>query len=251
VCLLLIISTGHVQQRLTADEIVGKSLKAHGGEALSGWETMVCKGDVSMFYYGSYFRGEFKSFAQKPDKIRVERNMTKFQPGMPWDYTYIYNGEAGWTFINLVPQYNPVIGLINKRYIEPCFGISYYKNNSDKLILKPEGTAVYVLDGDTVKTPAHIVSAVIESDTTKLYFDKNNFHLIQEDYRITYAPGRSFPLKRVYKDFKKFGDVIFAALRIEYSPGQSSSRGVKFVTKSIDCNVKFDPALFDELKQKK
>ena len=90
VCIYVTFFAGCSQPDLEdPQEIIARSLKKHGSEALANWETMVIKGEVFQDDVGHTFRGEYLQYAQKPDKLRIDRNLTKFERGRLF-YTYIY-----------------------------------------------------------------------------------------------------------------------------------------------------------------
>ncbi|MFC1725368.1 hypothetical protein ACFL4T_07050 [candidate division KSB1 bacterium] len=232
-----------VKTALSADEIIERSYQAHGGDALTKWKTLQVKGEVYMFTGGEKpSRGEYLSYVQKPDKFRRDRNLTKYEPN-PWDYTDIYNSGQGWTTINLIPNHHPVFGMIIKRMLDSWNGAANYRTNADSLILQQESTASYVLDGDSVSVPAYVIKAKIKNEETVLYFDKNSFYLIQEEFKVY-----SYQFKKVYLDFRKYGDVVFAGKRIEFSPGQASSRGIRYLNDEIIFDAPIDESKFNEFK---
>ena len=242
-CVNYILSGGCSDEPMTAEDIVAKSYNRHGGKALSDWETMVIKGEVFKAWGQDTMHGEYLSYSQKPGKIRFEKDFTKFSHS-PVFYTDIYNQGESWRMLNLNTYSNNLIGRLAKRQFDGCDGIAFYRAHADTLIMHPEGLATYVLDGDTVQTPAYIITTVIGEDSTTLYFDKKSYFLIQEEFKM--APVS--PFRRVYTDFKRFGRVVLAERRIEFEPGSMGSSGVRYFIKSVEYNVPVDSALFEEFR---
>lgn len=228
VFLFIINTAGCSQEPTTAGDIIAKSVERHGGEALTDWETMVIEGEVNQRDNRLRFRGEYLLFARKPDKLRIERDLTKYERGR-YFFTYIYNNGVGWSIRNLIPSYSGRYAEQYKRWLDKCDGIAYYAQNAEALILKPEET----VNGK----PAYVITAAVGNDSTNLYIDKKSFYLVQETYGS---------VKRVFSDFKKFGKTVHAARIDEITTSRRSANEDNFIYYSIEYNVPIDPLLFEE-----
>ena len=212
----------------SAREIINRSVEKHGGKALTNWKTMVVKGEVFQEDVGRKYRGEYIKYAQKPDKLRVERDLTKFERGRLF-YSYIYNNGKGWMLINLIPYYGKQYGKLFKRWLNQCNGIAYYANSADTLILKP--------DKKVKGEKAYVISAITDNDTTNLYINKKDYYLIQEEYGKT---------KRIYSGFKRFGNAIYPTYIDEITKIGPRTVKVNFIYHSIEYNTPIDQKLFEE-----
>ena len=83
--LLIFSMTCCSQAPQTAEEILARSAASHGGEALSRWETLTIKGTVVM-NDGVDFDAGYLLFAEKPGKLRVERDMTADKGRLFYEY---------------------------------------------------------------------------------------------------------------------------------------------------------------------
>jgi len=209
-------------------EIISRSVEKHGGETLCDWETMVINGEVFQEDVGKVYRGEYILYVQKPDKLREERDLTKFEHGRLF-YSYIYNAGQGWVLTNLIPRYSKQYGKTFKRWLDRCDGITYYANEADTLIKKQEEK----VNGKNT----YVISAVIESDTTTLYIDKKDFYLIQDVYKN---------VKRLYSNFKEFGNTVYATDITEIQTFGERTSEVRFKYNTIEFDVPIDQSLFEE-----
>ena len=76
----------------SAREIVAACLRAHGGGALADWHTLLIQGEVRRKDGRLWFRGAYTLYAQKPDKLRMETDLTKWERG-GFFFSEIYNGS--------------------------------------------------------------------------------------------------------------------------------------------------------------
>jgi hypothetical protein len=200
----------------TAEELLQRSLAAHGGDALTNWKTMKIKGTVAM-NDGLYYDAAYLLFAEKPGKLRFEQDMTADKGRL--FYEYFLNDGVAWSRENLTPARGNLEQM--QRVLNLCDGIAYYANNSSEMTLKDEGV-VELSDlpegrGEKPKVvgtiPAYVAEVTVGENKIELYFDKETYHLIQEKYEEeTQARNATVVVTttRVYSDFKKFGDVMIA-----------------------------------------
>lgn len=187
----------------TAREIVARSVAVHGGAKLTSWKTMTVQGTVDMFD-GNMFTGTYLVYAQTPDKLRVEQNMTT-DIGGRFFYEHFLNGGAAWSRRNLISGSENMEQM--KRWMNQCYGIAYYADHSDSLTRLEDGTVEWKARPEkqsqeyrTVATrPAYVIRSVAGKQTVDLYIDKQTYHLLEE-------AGDTW--KRVYWDFKQFESVV-------------------------------------------
>ncbi len=222
--LFILLMTRCSQAPQTADEILARSVASHGGEALSRWSTLTIKGTVVMAD-GIDFDAGYLLFAEKPGKLRVERDLTAAKGRL--FYEYFMNNGVAWNRFNLIPREGDLNEM--ERMLNQCDGIAYYAANADELILKED---------DVVETvPAYVVQAVIGEESTDLYFDKESFHLVQEKFDAT---------TRVFSDFRRFGDVVLAGKVLEITETKNGERRLPITYETVEYDVPIEGWLFEE-----
>lgn len=225
--LTILFGNGCSQKPLSAEQILARSVEAHGGEALTNWQTMVIKGEVHQQDGGRWYRGEYTLYAQKPDKLRVERDLTKFERGR-FFFSDILNGDKGWMLQNLMPVYRNGLAQQNRARLDRCDGIAFYANQADSLSLAGEET----VEGK----PTYVVAALIGDDTVKLNIDSESFYLVQE------TDG---DMNIIYSDFKEFGETVRASQIREITSGERSVE-IRYIYNTIDLDVPIESMLFEE-----
>jgi hypothetical protein len=227
-------------QSMTPRDVVSRSLKAHGGDKLTNWKGMTIRGTVDMAD-GIVFRAAYLVFAE-PGKLRIESDMTVTQGGR-YFYEDFLNDEVAWSRRNLIPSRGNLEDM--KKKMNQCYGIAFYANKADSLVQKDDTTVEWRekpdLQSNTYKVvasrPAYVISALIGKETTDLYIDKENFYFLQE------ASGKS---KRVYWDFKKFGEVVLPTKILEIGPGSQGERITPYAYETVKFNVPIEEWLFTE-----
>ena len=205
-----------------AKEIIQKCYNAHGGKAMTEWNSMVIKGEVLYTDIGKV-RGAYVLYAQKPDKIRWEIDLTKLMRGRMF-MMYFYNDGQGWMIRNLRRQSSPAMARMYKAKLEKLDGISYYLDKKAELIKKE----------DTEN--AFIIQAVMGKDTTELHIDKNNFYLVKE---------KRGSLTLDFSEFKKFGDKVIAMKVDEKRQTAYGLMENNYTYKTIEFNVPIESVLFE------
>ncbi len=219
--------SGCSQKPLSAEQIVSRSVEAHGGVALTDWNMMVIKGEVNQKDGRLWYRGEYILYAQKPDKLRVERDLTKFERGR-FFFSDILNGDKGWMLRNLIPVYRDEFAQQNRARLDRCDGIAFHANQADSLTLAGE---------DSVEgKPTYVVAAVFGDETAKLQIDKETFYLVQETYG---------DVTLIYSEFKEFGATVRASQIREITSGERTVE-VSYTYHTIDLDLPIDPMLFEE-----
>lgn len=238
--LLVVFSLGGFQP-MSPQDILSRSIKAHGGDKLSNWKSMTIKGTIDM-YDGITFRAAYALYAKAPDKLRVEEDMTAVQGGR-YFYDYFMNGEIAWSRRNLVPDRGNLEEM--KRWMARCYGIAYYANKAESLTRKADAVVEWREKKDiqsseykvVATSPVYVLTATIGKEIFDLYIDKENFHFLQE------VSGRT---KRVFWNFKKFGDVIMPTQLLEITAGSRGEQITPYTYESVKYNVPIDDWLFTE-----
>jgi outer membrane lipoprotein-sorting protein len=210
-----------------AEEIVARSVEAHGGDGLTQWSSMVAKGKVHQKDGRLWFDGELIVYAQKPDKIRIERDLTKFERGRFFT-SEIYNGGKGWILRNLIPYYRDELAAQYKAKLDRCEGIAFHAVHADSLTLIGEEE----VDGK----PAYVIEALAGDAKSTLFIDKESFYLVKEAYD---------DVTLHYSDFKRLGGAIRAGKVLEVTEGRRTVE-VTYTYDTIELDVDIDPALFEE-----
>ncbi len=222
--LILIFMTCCSQAPQTAEEILARSVASHGGEALSQWKTMAIKGTVVMSD-GVDFDAGYLLFAEKPGRIRVERDMTADKGRL--FYEYFMNDGVAWNRFNLIPREGDLSEM--ERMLNQCDGVAYYAANADELVLKEDDVVEDV--------PTYVVQAVIGGESTDLYFDKENFYLVQEKFKET---------TRLFSNFRPFGDVVLAGKILEITDTKRGERRLPTTYETVEYDVPIEGWLFEE-----
>lgn len=237
-CLTLL---GGFRADMTPKEIVSRSVAAHGGDKLTNWKSMTITGTVDM-PDGINFRAAYRVFAKAPGKLRVEKDMTVVQGGR-YFYEYFLNNGVAWSRRNLVPERGNLEEM--KRWLDQCQGIAHYADKAESLVRKEDAVVEWREKADlqsnqykvVTTRPAYVIAAVIGKDTTDLYIDKETFYFLQE------VAGRS---KRVFWEFKKFGDVTMPAKVLEIIAGSQREQITPLTYETVKFNVPIEDWLFSE-----
>jgi len=237
-CLALL---GGFRSEMSPRDIVSRSVKAHGGDKLANWKSMTIEGTVDMFD-GITFRAAYRVFAKAPGKLRVEKDMTVVRGGR-YFYEYFLNNGVAWSRRNLIPERCNLEEM--KRWLNQCYGIAHYADKAESLVRKEDAVVEWREKPDlqsneykvVAKRPAYVIAAVTGKATTDLYIDKENFYFLQE------AAGRS---KRVFWDFKKFGDVTMPTRLLEIVTGSQREQITPFTYESVKFNVPIEDWRFTE-----
>jgi len=230
IILIVVTAARCTQPSLTAEEIIARSVEAHGGDALSNWQSIVIKGEAVMQDLGNSIRSEYIISAEKPEKVRVDIDLTKFERGRQI-FTYFYNNGIGWMQYNLSPSYRSEYTQIHKHYLDHCYGIAYYAENSDLSLLSEKR-----LNGKKV----YKVCAVAESDTAMLYIDKETFYFVGEEYRDTRGL-----VKCIFGDFENFGQAVYPTSVKQKIAGDNRPE-LEVTYKTVEHNVLFESWMFEE-----
>jgi hypothetical protein len=227
----------------TAQEVVDRSIQAHGGAGLSTWRTLSIRGHVEM-QDGIRYKAAYLLLAQSPGKLRVEQDMTADRGRL--FYEHFMNGPNIWSRSNLV------VGSGNakqvRRWYRQASGIAQVtageaSRGPAKLVLKPEAVVEWKERAGptawrtTESRPAYVVSYTVDGEAIDLYVDKQSFFLVQESW-----PGG----RRLYKDFKRFGTVLYPTRVLEIVTGRQGEVLTPYTFESVAFDQPIEDWLFSE-----
>jgi hypothetical protein len=117
----------------TAQDILAKSIQAHGGDRLTTWKTMVVDGTI-VVQDGVTYQAAYRLYAKTPGRLRVEHDLTADR-GRRFDQ-YFLNGGASWMRRNLVVGNVPLARV--QRWLDQCSGVAAYAKHSAAFSLQPD-----------------------------------------------------------------------------------------------------------------
>lgn len=225
----------------SAQDVLARSLRAHGGDRAGAWKTLTVRGHVEM-QDGITYNAAFLLQAKAPGKLRVEQDMTADR-GRIFHDLFLDEGVA-WSRRNLV------VGRGNTRqmhrWLRHARGVSYYASKSTSLELKPEGSVEWKARAEgsrdysvVEERPAYVVAARIDDEEVVLSFDKETFHLLQE----AWPEGR-----RVYHDFKTFDGMVFPTRVLEITRSRQRETILPYVYESVTLDDPIEDWVFTEDK---
>jgi hypothetical protein len=210
------------QPPLTAEDVLARSVAAHGGARLSSWRTMAITGTIEMEDRITY-RAAYRLQAKAPDKLKVEQDMTVDRGGR-YVYEYFLNGSQSWSRRNLiVGKADPVrLG----RWLSQCSDVAYFAKHATAIVPKPDATADWMTksaNGYQVaeRRPAYVVSVTTDTGTADLYIDKTSYYLLQE----TTTDSR-----RLYSGFREFAGATHPTRILEITKGRNGADVVTPIT---------------------
>ncbi len=228
-----------------AEEIIARSFAAHGGEGLADWETLVMTGKADRYERmdRARYNANYKVYAGKPSKIRVEIDNAADKGR--FFHTFFYNDGLAWNHLNLMPSSSKYMVKPNKKYLDQLYGIKFYKDNAKEYSWEE--------DENINDKSVFVVSALVEEDTVKLYFDKKKYFMVQEDYTLKIGPRRENVI-RTYSNFTKKGSAVYP-MKIEElikikSGRRESEQDAKYTIETIEINKDIENWMFDEDKPK-
>jgi len=228
-------------QSMSPKDILNRSVQAHGGDKLSNWKSLTIKGTVDMFD-GITLKAAYTLYAKAPDKLRVEEDMTASRGGR-YFYDYFMNGELVWSRRNLVLDRGNLEEM--KRWMGRCYGIAYYASKAESLARKEDAAVEWREKKDiqsseykvVASSPAYVLTATIGKETFDLYIDKENYHFLQE------VSGRT---KRVFWNFKKFGEVTMPTQLLEITTGSRVDQITPYTYETVKFDTPIEDWLFTE-----
>ena len=198
---IVVMTVSQALAQPTAAEIVARSVQAHGGDALTSWQTLKITGTVLM-QDGIAYTGAYTLLAKAPDRLRVEHDATADR-GRAF-YEYFLNGAVAWSRRNLVPGSLEVDRI--QRWMDQCYAIAFYA--------RPGLALERLADADLAWPPAApgagqpstqaarrvwVVAATVGAERRELHIDQETGRFLQE-----VTPQAT----RVYWDFKAFDGML-------------------------------------------
>jgi hypothetical protein len=229
----------------TAEEIMARSVKAHGGEKLTRWETLTIKGTVEMLD-GILYNAAYLVQAKVPGKLRVEQDMTADR-GRIFN-EYFMNDGVAWSRRNLIPGRFDIKRM--QRWMNQCHGIAYYADHAKSMALKPDGVVEWKTrvgnEASAWKlvdtTPAYLVAVTTDEGSAELFIDKKTFYLLQEA-----TPD----VRRVFRDFATFDGVVWPTRVLEITKTQKAETLTPYVYTEVKYNAPIEDWRFTEDKPAK
>lgn len=224
----------------TAEDVIARSVKAHGGEKLTKWQTLTITGTVEM-QDGILYNAAYLVLAKVPGKLRVEQDMTADR-GRIFN-EYFMNDGVTWSRRNLVPGRVDIKRM--QRWMDQCYGIAYYAGHAKSMTLKPDGTVEWKTrvgnEASAWKlvdtTPAYVVTVTTGEGTADLFIDKKTFYLLQET-----APD----VRRVFRDFTTFEGVVWPTRILEITRTQKTEVLTPYVYTDVKYNTPIEDWRFTE-----
>jgi hypothetical protein len=226
----------------TAQDILARSIQAHGGARLTTWKTMVVEGTIEV-QDGVAYHAAYRLWAKMPGKLRVEHDLTADR-GRRFDQ-YFLNGGVSWMRRSLIVGTVPVTRM--QHWLDQCSGVAFYAKHSAAFALLPDAAVQWqepVEAGSaTLKVvetrPAWVLHATIDGSAVDLYIDKERDFLLQE---VT-PEGR-----RVYSGFTAFAGRTLPTKIHEFVKGRQGETLTPITWKSVKYDVAVEDWLFDEDK---
>jgi hypothetical protein len=226
----------------TAQDILARSIQAHGGDRLTTWKTMVVEGTIDVVD-GVTYHAAYRLWAEKPGKLRVEHDLTADR-GRRFDQ-YFLNGGVSWVRRSLIVGAVPVARM--QRWFDQCSFVASYAAHSAAFALQPNAVVEWQappVAGSTAarvveRHPAFVLHATIDGAAVDLYIDKERFFLLQE---VT-PDGR-----RVFSGFTNFAGRLLPTKINEYARGRQGETLTPIVWKTVKYDVPVAEWLFEEDK---
>jgi hypothetical protein len=226
----------------TAQDVLARSIQAHGGDKLTTWKTMVVEGTIDVVD-GVTYHAAYRLWAKRPVKLRVEHDLTADR-GRRFDQ-YFLNGGVAWVRRSLIVGTVPVARM--QRWFDQCSGVASYAAHSAAFALLPDGVVEWQappVAGSTApkvveSRPVFVLHATIDGAAVDLYIDKERFFLLQE---VT-PEGR-----RVFSGFTNFSGRTLPTRINEFTRGRQGETLTPISWKSVKYDVAVEDWLFDEDK---
>jgi hypothetical protein len=225
----------------TAQDILARSIQAHGGGRLTTWKTMVVEGTIDIVD-GVTYHAAYRLWAEKPGKLRVEHDLTADR-GRRFDQ-YFLNGGVSWVRRSLIVGTVPVARM--QRWFDQCSFVASYAAHSAAFALQPDAVVEWQAppDGSAApkvveRRPAFVLHATIDGAAVDLYIDKERFFLLQE---VT-PDGR-----RVFSGFTNFAGRLLPTKINEYARSRQGETLTPIAWKTVKYDVPVAEWLFEEDK---
>jgi hypothetical protein len=224
----------------TAADIVARSVQAHGGEALTSWQTLKITGTVVM-QDGIAYTGAYTLLAKAPDRLRVEHDATADR-GRAF-YEYFLNGGVAWSRRNLIPGALEVDRI--QRWMDQCYGVAFYARPGVTLELMPDADLPWPPETSPGAGPAvpaskrkvRVVAATVGGERRELSVDEETGRFLQE-----VTPQ----ITRVHWDFRPFGGMLMPTRILEIVKTRQGETRTPFTWTDVKRNVPIEDWRFAE-----
>jgi hypothetical protein len=223
----------------SATDVVARSVQAHGGEALTSWQSLKITGTVLM-QDGIAYNGAYTLLAKLPGRLRVEHDATADR-GRAF-YEYFLNGGVAWSRRNLIPGALEVDRI--QRWMDQCYGIAFYARPGTTLELKPDADlpwppqAEAPAPGAAVSTRrVWVVAATVGAEARELFIDQETSRLLQESTPQT---------TRVYWDFRSFDGMLMPTRILEITKSRQGEVRTPITWTSVVRNPQIEDWRFTE-----
>jgi hypothetical protein len=224
----------------TAAAIVARSVQAHGGDALTTWQTLKITGTVVM-QDGIAYTGAYTLIAKAPGRLRVEHDATADRGRAFYDY-FLVAGVA-WSRRNLIP--GPLEADRIQRWMDQCYGIAFYARPGVALELMPEAELAWPPPAGTASGAAlpgaprkvWVVAATIGAERRELFIDQESGRFLQE-----VTPQST----RIYWDFKAFDGMVMPTRILEIAKTRQGEARTPFTWTDVKRNVMLEDWRFTE-----
>jgi hypothetical protein len=222
----------------TAAEIVAASVRAHGGDALTSWQTLRITGTVVM-QDGIAYTGAYTLLAKAPDRLRVEHDATADR-GRAF-YEYFLNGAVAWSRRNLIPAVFDADRA--RRWLDQCYGVAFYARPGVALELLPDAELEWpppapgAAPPATATRPVRVIAATIGLERRELFIDRETSRLLQE-----VTPQST----RVYWDFKTFDGMVVPGRILEIVKTRQGETRTPYTWTDVKRNLPIEDWRFAE-----
>lgn len=226
----------------TAQDILAKSIQAHGGSKLTSWKTMVVDGTI-VVQDGVTYQAAYRLWAKAPGRLRVEHDLTADR-GRRFDQ-YFLNGGVAWMRRNLI------VGKVDparmQRWLDQCSGVAAYAPHASAFGRQPDASVEWQVQEEpgaarlkvVESRPAWVLRATIAGAVVDLYIDKERYYLLQE---------ATADLRRVYSGFTTVSGRVVALKVNEFARGRQGETLTPITLKSVEFDVPVEDWLFEEDK---
>jgi hypothetical protein len=221
----------------TAADIVAQSVKAHGGDALTSWQTLKITGTVVM-QDGIAYTGAYTLLAKAPDRLRVEHDATADR-GRAF-YDYFLNGGVAWSRRNLIPAAFDVDRI--QRWMDQCYGVAFYARPGIALELADTEGHIFwppaLSPGEREpQRRVWLIAATVATERRYLAIDQESSRLLQ----VATPEG-----SRVYWDFKAFDGMVMPTRILEVTKARQGETRTPFTWTDVKRNVPIEDWRFTE-----
>jgi hypothetical protein len=226
----------------SAQDILSRSVQAHGGAKLTAWKTMVIEGTIDQ-QDGVLYHAAYRLWAKAPGKLRVEHDLTADR-GRRFDQ-YFLSGGVSWVRRNLVVGAVPVARM--QRWFDQCSGIAFYATHSASFTLQPDAVVQWQVAAEpgssTLKVvesrSAWVLRGTVDGAVVDLYIDKERYFLLQE-----VTPDA----RRVFSGFTNFAGRMLPTKINEFAKTRQGEALTPITWKTVKYDVPVEDWLFEEDK---